>query len=78
LIEGAMICAWAIQATAVYIYCRGEFWDLAHDLDQRIRKRKGGWIGETSGSPAGRADVHTPGRGRTSAARGALLNLEGN
>ncbi len=29
LIEGAMIAAYAIQATAVYIYCRGEFWDLS-------------------------------------------------
>ena len=47
LIEGAMICAWAIQATAVYIYCRGEFWDLAHELDKRIEEaRKGGWVGE--------------------------------
>ena len=36
LIEGAMICAWAIQATAVYIYLRGEFWDLAHELDKHI------------------------------------------
>jgi NADH-quinone oxidoreductase subunit F len=47
VIEGAMICAWAIQATAVYIYCRGEFWDLAHELDKHIEEaRKGGWIGE--------------------------------
>lgn len=36
LIEGALICAWAIQATAVYIYLRGEFWDLAHELDKEI------------------------------------------
>ena len=36
LIEGALICAWAIQATAVYIYLRGEFWDLAHELDNHI------------------------------------------
>ncbi len=47
LIEGAMICAWAIQATAVYIYLRGEFWDLAHDLDERIQEAyKAGFIGE--------------------------------
>jgi len=36
LIEGALICAYAIQAKAVYIYLRGEFWDLAHTLDQHI------------------------------------------
>lgn len=36
LIEGALIAAWAIQATAVYIYMRGEFWDLGHELDKRI------------------------------------------
>ena len=33
LIEGALICAYAIQATAVYIYLRGEFWDQGHALD---------------------------------------------
>jgi NADH-quinone oxidoreductase subunit F len=47
LIEGAMICAYAIQATAVYIYLRGEFWDVAHALDKCIEEaRQAGWIGE--------------------------------
>jgi NADH-quinone oxidoreductase subunit F len=47
LIEGAMICAYAIQATAVYIYLRGEFWDIAHDLDERIQEAyDAGFIGE--------------------------------
>ncbi|MCB9450727.1 MAG: NADH-quinone oxidoreductase subunit NuoF [Anaerolineaceae bacterium] len=47
LIEGAMICAWAIQATAVYIYLRGEFWDVAHELDKHIAEAyKAGYIGE--------------------------------
>jgi NADH-quinone oxidoreductase subunit F len=46
LIEGAMIAAWAIQATAVYIYLRGEFWDLAHALDEHIEDaRKAGFVG---------------------------------
>lgn len=36
LLEGALIAAYAIQAKAVYIYCRGEFWDLTHKLDQHI------------------------------------------
>ncbi|MBI5961765.1 MAG: NADH-quinone oxidoreductase subunit NuoF [Chloroflexi bacterium] len=47
LIEGAMIAAYAIQATAVYIYCRGEFWDLAHALEDRIEEaRKANLVGE--------------------------------
>lgn len=47
LIEGAMICAYAIQATAVYIYLRGEFWDVAHALDERIQEAyDAGLIGE--------------------------------
>jgi NADH-quinone oxidoreductase subunit F len=47
LIEGALICAYAIQATAVYIYLRGEFWDVAHALDQRIEEaRKQGFVGQ--------------------------------
>jgi len=36
LIEGALIAAYAIQAKAVYIYLRGEFWDVAHRVDQHI------------------------------------------
>ena len=47
VIEGAMLCAYAIQATAVYIYCRGEFWDIAHNLDDCIEEaRKNNLIGE--------------------------------
>ncbi len=45
LIEGALICAYAIQATAVYIYLRGEFWDQGHALDGYIEEaRKGGYV----------------------------------
>lgn len=36
LIEGALIAAYAIQAKAVYIYIRGEFWDVAEILDNAI------------------------------------------
>ena len=47
LLEGALICAYAIQARAIYIYCRGEFWDLAHELDRRIAEaREAGFIGQ--------------------------------
>ncbi|MCB9437922.1 MAG: NADH-quinone oxidoreductase subunit NuoF [Anaerolineales bacterium] len=40
VIEGAMIAAYAIQASAVYIYCRGEFWDIAHQLDACIAEAR--------------------------------------
>jgi NADH-quinone oxidoreductase subunit F len=47
VLEGSMICAYAIQATAVYIYLRGEFWDTAHDMDKAIEQaRKEGFIGK--------------------------------
>lgn len=47
LIEGALIAAYAIGAKAVYIYLRGEFWDIAHDLDERIAAaREAGFMGE--------------------------------
>ena len=47
LIEGAVIAAYAIQAKAVYIYCRGEFWDLAHALEERIEEaRQANFVGE--------------------------------
>jgi NADH-quinone oxidoreductase subunit F len=36
VIEGALIAAYAIKAKAVYVYCRGEFWDLAHALEERV------------------------------------------
>ena len=38
LLEGALICAWAIQATAIYIYLRGEYWEVAGQLDRCIAK----------------------------------------
>ncbi|NPV68451.1 MAG: NADH-quinone oxidoreductase subunit NuoF [Anaerolineae bacterium] len=47
LIEGALIAAYAIQAKAIYVYCRGEFWDLAHELDQHIAAvREAGFLGQ--------------------------------
>ncbi len=35
-LEGAAICAYAAQAERVFIYCRGEFWDLAQALRGHI------------------------------------------
>src|SRR5438876_3069002 len=47
MIEGALIAAYAIGATAVYIYARGEFWDLTHEMDKAIdAARAAGYIGK--------------------------------
>lgn len=35
-LEGVAICSYAAQANTAYIYCRGEFWDLAHRLEKLI------------------------------------------
>ncbi|MBW8010771.1 MAG: NADH-quinone oxidoreductase subunit NuoF [Chloroflexi bacterium] len=45
--EGVMLSAYAIQANDAYIYLRGEFWDLAHELDKKIKKlEKSGYLGK--------------------------------
>ncbi len=59
LIEGALICGYAIQATAIYIYCRGEFWDLAHRLEEHIEEaRKAGWVGENIGGTGWNCEIY--------------------
>jgi NADH-quinone oxidoreductase subunit F len=35
-LEGLALCCYAVGANAAYIYLRGEFWPIAHALDQRI------------------------------------------
>lgn len=35
-LEGVMLCAYAVGANAAYIYLRGEFWQLAAELDRHI------------------------------------------
>jgi NADH-quinone oxidoreductase subunit F len=46
LLEGAAICAYAIQASVVYIYCRGEFWLQMRRLDEAIAAaRQAGYLG---------------------------------
>ena len=35
-LEGVMLCAYGVQANAAYIYLRGEFWQLADFLDEKI------------------------------------------
>ncbi len=60
LIEGALIAAWAIQATAVYIYLRGEFWDIAHELDKHIEDvYKAGLAGKDIQGTGWSCDVYT-------------------
>ena len=47
LIEGSLIAAYAVQATAVYIYIRGEFWDVAEKLEKAIADaQKEGLVGD--------------------------------
>ncbi len=36
MLEGVAICAYAIGANAAYIYLRGEFWQVAQQLDRHI------------------------------------------
>ncbi|NJL96023.1 MAG: NADH-quinone oxidoreductase subunit NuoF [Anaerolineae bacterium] len=60
LIEGALIAAYAIQAKAVYIYLRGEFWDIAADLDQCIEDaRQAGYVGENILGSSWSCEVYT-------------------
>jgi NADH-quinone oxidoreductase subunit F len=41
LLEGVAICAYAARAATAYIYCRGEFWDLAQALEARLAELRG-------------------------------------
>ena len=60
LIEGAMIAAYAIQATAVYIYLRGEFWDIAANIDACIEAvRQDGLIGQDILGSGWSCEMHT-------------------
>lgn len=46
-LEGVAICAYAVKAVDSYIYLRGEFWPIAHKLDQCIAEmEKAGYLGE--------------------------------
>ena len=59
VIEGAMIAAYAIQAAGVYVYCRGEFWDLAHALEERIEEaRQANLVGENILGTNWSCDMH--------------------
>lgn len=46
-LEGVMIAAYAVQASRAYIYLRGEFWQLAAQLDAQIAELEAaGLLGE--------------------------------
>lgn len=46
-LEGLAIASYAVGANAAYIYLRGEFWELAADLDQKIAEmEEAGYLGE--------------------------------
>jgi NADH-quinone oxidoreductase subunit F len=46
-LEGVAICAYAVKANAAYIYLRGEFWQIAHFLDEKIGEMEAaGLLGE--------------------------------
>ncbi len=60
LIEGALICAWAIQAKAVYIYLRGEYMDVALHLDACIEDaRAANLVGDNIGGSGWSCEVYT-------------------
>jgi len=46
-LEGVAIASYAVGANAAYVYCRGEFWQAAHFLDERIAElEKAGLLGD--------------------------------
>ena len=46
-LEGVAIAAYAIEANIAYIYLRGEFWDLASSLDEKIAEmEEAGYLGD--------------------------------
>src|SRR5512135_3275062 len=46
-LEGVAICAYAVGAHDAYVYLRGEFWQIAALLDEKIRDmERAGFLGE--------------------------------
>jgi len=65
LIEGALIAAYAVGAEAVYVYCRGEFWQEMAHLERCVAEaRAAGYVGQgVFGSDVGCEVFVTPGAG---------------
>jgi NADH-quinone oxidoreductase subunit F len=58
-LEGVAICCYAAQAQTAYVYCRGEFWDLAHELEQKIEDLYGaGLLGKRIFDADFNLDIH--------------------
>jgi NADH-quinone oxidoreductase subunit F len=58
--EGIMVSAFAIGANDIYIYMRGEFWDLAAELDKKIEKlNKENWLGKKLFDTDYELNIHT-------------------
>jgi len=58
-LEGTAICAYAAQANLAYVYCRGEFWDLAHALEDKIAEmRAKGLLGKRLFGTSYALDIH--------------------
>src|SRR3970040_591838 len=46
-LEGVALACYAVGANSAYIYLRGEFWQLAGFLDEKIAEmEKDGWLGD--------------------------------
>ena len=46
-LEGVAIACYAVGANAAYVYIRGEFWDIAASLDEKIAElEKAGYLGD--------------------------------
>ncbi|MGF1505829.1 MAG: NADH-quinone oxidoreductase subunit NuoF [Anaerolineae bacterium] len=59
LLEGSLICAYAVGAELVYIYIRGEYWEIAEILDESIeRMRAEGLLGQDILGSGFSSDMH--------------------
>ena len=46
-LEGVALCAYAVSANVAYVYLRGEFWQLAAALDEKIAQlEEAGYLGD--------------------------------
>jgi NADH-quinone oxidoreductase subunit F len=59
-LEGLMIACYAVQAQAAYIYLRGEFWQIAQELDRRIEElHAAGLLGDNLFGMSSALRLHT-------------------
>ncbi|TFH00334.1 MAG: NADH-quinone oxidoreductase subunit NuoF [Calditrichales bacterium] len=59
-LEGLMLASFAVQANVAYVYLRGEFWEVAHFLDEKIEElEKAGLLGENILESGYNLHIHT-------------------